>query len=105
SEKQFDKGAQVLEEAIDKPELSQVRQALQLELIRVQAQNGKVEEALAVADKLLESDPENLRFLYQRGWVYYINDNWEESIKAFGPLLEKAIEQGNSEIERDLRFN
>lgn len=105
SEKQFEQCTKVLEDAIDKPELAAFRQVLQLELIKTLAQSKKIDEALAVTTTLIESDPENLRFLYQPGLIHYINENWEEAIKTFGPLLEKAIEQENSEIERDLRYN
>ncbi len=105
AEEQYELTIDVLEEAIDNPGLAQVRQAFQLQLIRVLAQDKKTEQALEVVRIARESDPENLLWQYQEGWIYYIAENWEEAIKLLGPVLEKAVEQDNEGIEREVRYN
>lgn len=104
-EDQEELATEVLRGAIDNPSLTQFRQAFQLQLIRVLGQAKKVDQALEVIKSAQESDPDNLLWEYQIGWVHYMAEEWEAAITQLAPILEKARQQNNEGIEREVRYN
>ncbi|HCS51734.1 tetratricopeptide repeat protein [Rubinisphaera sp.] len=102
---EYDQLTEILIEAIDSPALSNERQAFQLQLIQVYVANEQNEKALKLIADVRETDPENLLWTYQEGRVHYLSEDWEEAIKVFMPLLEKAQEQKLPQIVREARYN
>lgn len=105
AEEKHDLAVEMLEEAIDNPSLAPVRQAFQLQLIQALAEAEQFDKALEVVKSAQEVSPDSLIWQYQEGWVYYTQQEWEPAVRIFGPLLEKAVEQKNASVEREVRYN
>ncbi len=102
---EYDPLTEILQEAIDSPTLSNQKQAFQLQLIQVYVANEQNDKALKLIADVRETDPDNLLWTYQEGRVHYLSENWEEAVKIFVPLLEKAEEQKLPQIAREARYN
>lgn len=58
-------------------------------LVDYYSNNGQAEKAMAFADKMLESEPNNKLFLYVKGYLYHTLEDFDNAIVYY----KKAIEQ------------
>ncbi len=105
-EKQFDKAIELLIEESEAPALARFRKSIQQQLVQTYVMNDQPEEAIKVVKSVQETEPESLQWAYLEGWVHYSSKNWEEAIKVFVPLLERALDKGDevqvSRVRHDL---
>jgi len=105
SEEQYELTIEALEYAIDDPSLAPARQVFELQLVQTLVEAELYDRALEVVKSAQEVSPDSLTWEYQEGWVYYSKQEWEQAVRILGPLLEKAITQNNSSVEREVRYN
>ena len=66
-------------------------------MIRAQAKQGKVKDALKIVDKMIERDPKNWLSLELRGWVLREDGQYKKAITTYEDVLAK--------IDKDDRLN
>lgn len=66
-------------------------------MIRTQAKQGKIKEALAIVDKMLERQPDNWLTRELRAWVLREAGQYEEAVKTYQDVLTR--------IEKDKRLD
>ncbi len=104
-EKQYEKSIAILKEGIESPALARFRKTFQQSLVRTYMMNEQTEEAIKVIKAVQETEPDSLQWAYMEGWVYYSSKNWEEAIKVYVPLLERAIEAADDAQVRTIRYD
>ncbi len=104
-EKEYEKTIAILQEGIESPALAQFRKAFQQQLVRTFVMNKQTAEAIKVIKAVQETEPDSLQWAYMEGWVHYSSKNWDEAIKVYVPLLERAIEAGDGAQVRTIRYD
>ena len=108
SSKQWDKAIEVyvplLERAIDAGD-AQVRN-IRYDLSRCLAFSGRADKAIELLDQMIQDDPKELLWKFQKGWVYYYSKQWPAAIKQFQEILadsENGIQ--NEALIRQTKFS
>ena len=104
-EKEYEKTIAILQEGIESPALAQFRKAFQQQLVRTYVMNKQPAEAIKVIKAVQETEPDSLQWAYMEGWVHYSSKNWDEAIKVYVPLLERAVEAGDDAQVSTIRYD
>lgn len=71
-----------------KGQLAQFYQDAHMALARAYEQNGQGKDAIAAMSRALDSGPENVIILYERGKLYERQQNWKSAMEDYAVALE-----------------